>query len=45
MIPSVLKYLCEFISDDPDRDIKTFLLTSAGASALSSLRFDLLKPL
>ncbi|BGP40041.1 hypothetical protein JCM10449v2_003999 [Rhodotorula kratochvilovae] len=37
VIPSVLKYLTEFISDDPERDVKTFLLTAAGASSLSSL--------
>lgn len=30
MIPAVLKYLIEFISDDAERDIKTFLLTAAG---------------
>ncbi|KPV75563.1 uncharacterized protein RHOBADRAFT_53529 [Rhodotorula graminis WP1] len=34
VIPSVLKYLCEFISDDPDRDVKTFLLTSAAIGML-----------
>lgn len=30
VIPAVLKYFVEFISDDPDRDVKTFLLTAAG---------------
>lgn len=30
----MLKYLIEFISDDADRDIKTFLLTAAGASSI-----------
>ncbi|GAA6056797.1 hypothetical protein JCM3770_002804 [Rhodotorula araucariae] len=29
VIPSVIKYLTEFISDDAERDIKTFLLTAA----------------
>lgn len=30
VIPAVLKYFVEFISDDVERDVKTFLLTSAG---------------
>jgi hypothetical protein len=30
----VLKYLIEFISDDAERDIKTFLLTAAGTPSL-----------
>ncbi|GAA5958823.1 hypothetical protein JCM21900_003936 [Sporobolomyces salmonicolor] len=34
VIPAVLKYLVEFISDDPDRDIKTFLLTAAAIGML-----------
>lgn len=34
VIPSVLKYLIEFISDDADRDIKTFLLTAAAIGML-----------
>ncbi|GAA6015364.1 hypothetical protein JCM10207_008963 [Rhodosporidiobolus poonsookiae] len=34
VIPAVLKYLLEFISDDPDRDIKTFLLTAAAIGML-----------
>ncbi|GAA5977814.1 hypothetical protein JCM11641_006081 [Rhodosporidiobolus odoratus] len=34
VIPAVLKYLTEFISDDPDRDIKTFLLTAAAIGML-----------
>ncbi|TNY18658.1 L-serine ammonia-lyase [Rhodotorula diobovata] len=34
VIPSVLKYLIEFMSDDPERDIKTFLLTSAAIGML-----------
>ncbi|GAA6027130.1 hypothetical protein JCM8097_002415 [Rhodosporidiobolus ruineniae] len=34
VIPGVLKYLTEFISDDPDRDIKTFLLTAAAVGML-----------
>jgi hypothetical protein len=35
VIPSVLKYLIEFISDDAERDIKTFLLTAAGTPSLT----------
>lgn len=34
MIPAVLKYLIEFISDDPERDIKTFLLTASAIGML-----------
>lgn len=34
VIPSVLKYFVEFISDDPDRDIKTFLLTASAVGML-----------
>ncbi|GJN89357.1 hypothetical protein Rhopal_002337-T1 [Rhodotorula paludigena] len=34
VIPAVLKYLTEFISDDPARDIQTFLLTSAAIGML-----------
>ncbi|KAJ8113496.1 hypothetical protein ONZ43_g5143 [Nemania bipapillata] len=34
IIPSVLKYTVEFISDDPDRDILTFLLTAAAIGML-----------
>lgn len=34
IIPAVLKYTVEFISDDPDRDIMTFLLTSAAIGML-----------
>ncbi|KAI0874423.1 L-serine ammonia-lyase [Hypoxylon argillaceum] len=34
IIPSVLKYTTEFISDDPDRDILTFLLTAAAIGML-----------
>lgn len=30
VIPAVLKYFVEFISEDVERDVKTFLLTSAG---------------
>lgn len=29
VIPAVLKYIIEFISDDPERSVKTFLLTAA----------------
>ncbi|KAI1121366.1 L-serine ammonia-lyase [Nemania abortiva] len=34
IIPAVLKYTVEFISDDPDRDILTFLLTAAAIGML-----------
>ncbi|KDN52980.1 L-serine ammonia-lyase [Tilletiaria anomala UBC 951] len=34
VIPSVLKYHLEFISDDPDRDVQTFLLTAAAVGML-----------
>ncbi|KAH8895545.1 L-serine ammonia-lyase [Thozetella sp. PMI_491] len=34
IIPAVLKYTIEFISDDPERDIPTFLLTSAAIGML-----------
>ncbi|BGP16161.1 hypothetical protein JCM10213v2_004156 [Rhodosporidiobolus nylandii] len=34
VIPAVLKYLLEFQSDDPQRDIKTFLLTGAAIGML-----------
>lgn len=34
IIPSVLKYIIEFISDDPERDIPTFLLTAAAIGML-----------
>lgn len=29
VIPAVLKYIVEFVSDDPEKSIKTFLLTAA----------------
>lgn len=34
IIPAVLKYTVEFISDDPERDIPTFLLTAAAIGML-----------
>ncbi|KAI1828207.1 serine dehydratase alpha chain-domain-containing protein [Xylaria intraflava] len=34
IIPAVLKYTTEFISDDPERDILTFLLTAAAIGML-----------
>ncbi|POS76644.1 L-serine ammonia-lyase [Diaporthe helianthi] len=34
IIPAVLKYTVEFLSDDPERDIMTFLLTSAAIGML-----------
>ncbi|GAA5914777.1 uncharacterized protein JCM6883_001091 [Sporobolomyces salmoneus] len=34
VIPAVLKYLIEFISDDPQRDTQTFLLTAAAIGML-----------
>lgn len=33
VIPAVLKYIIEFISDDPEKSIKTFLLTAAVCDA------------
>ncbi|KAN0137136.1 Serine dehydratase alpha chain domain containing protein [Lactarius tabidus] len=34
VIPAVLKYITEFISDDPEKSIKTFLLTAAAIGML-----------
>ncbi|KYK57518.1 hypothetical protein DCS_04528 [Drechmeria coniospora] len=34
IIPAVLKYTIEFLSDDPERDIPTFLLTAAAIGML-----------
>ncbi|KAF3057142.1 L-serine dehydratase [Daldinia childiae] len=34
IIPAVLKYTVEFISDDPERDVLTFLLTAAAIGML-----------
>lgn len=34
IIPAVLKYTIEFISDDPERDVSTFLLTAAAIGML-----------
>ncbi|KAF8325870.1 serine dehydratase alpha chain-domain-containing protein [Cantharellus anzutake] len=34
VIPAVLKYIVEFLSDDPQRDISTFLLTAAAIGML-----------
>ncbi|KAM0328788.1 hypothetical protein ACHAQA_005202 [Verticillium albo-atrum] len=34
IIPSVLKYTVEFVSDDPERDILTFLLTASAIGML-----------
>ncbi|KAI5464204.1 serine dehydratase alpha chain-domain-containing protein [Mariannaea sp. PMI_226] len=34
IIPAVMKYVVEFISDDPERDIPTFLLTAAAFGML-----------
>lgn len=34
IIPAVLKYVVEFISDDPERDIPIFLLTAAAIASL-----------
>lgn len=34
VIPAVLKYIVEFVSDDPERSIKTFLLTAAAVGML-----------
>lgn len=34
IIPAVLKYIVEFISDDPERDVPIFLLTAAAIASL-----------
>lgn len=34
IIPAVLKYILEFVSDNPERDISTFLLTAAAIGML-----------
>ena len=34
IIPAVLKYTLEFVSDDPERDVPTFLLTAAAIGML-----------
>ena len=34
IIPAVLKYLAEFVSDDPERDVPIFLLTAAAIASL-----------
>jgi iron-sulfur-dependent L-serine dehydratase single chain form len=34
IIPAVLKYIVEFVSDDPERDIPIFLLTAAAIASL-----------
>ncbi|KIM56490.1 hypothetical protein SCLCIDRAFT_1220283 [Scleroderma citrinum Foug A] len=34
VIPAVLKYIIEFVSDDPEKSIKTFLLTAAAVGML-----------
>ncbi|KAI5999500.1 serine dehydratase alpha chain-domain-containing protein [Pisolithus albus] len=34
VIPAVLKYIVEFVSDDPERSIKTFLLTAGAVGML-----------
>ncbi|ETN41354.1 L-serine ammonia-lyase [Cyphellophora europaea CBS 101466] len=34
IIPAVLKYVVEFVSDDPERDIPIFLLTAAAIASL-----------
>lgn len=34
VIPAVLKYVVEFVSDDPEKSIKTFLLTAAAVGML-----------
>ncbi|KAI0255797.1 serine dehydratase alpha chain-domain-containing protein [Lactifluus subvellereus] len=34
VIPAVLKYIIEFVSDDPEKSIKTFLLTAAAIGML-----------
>jgi L-serine deaminase len=34
VIPAVLKYMIEFISEDPERDVQTFLLTASAVGML-----------
>ncbi|TFK18452.1 L-serine ammonia-lyase [Coprinopsis marcescibilis] len=34
VIPGVLKYLLEFVSDDPEKSVKTFLLTASAVGML-----------
>ncbi|KAJ3537001.1 hypothetical protein NMY22_g5787 [Coprinellus aureogranulatus] len=34
VIPAVLKYILEFVSDDPEKSVKTFLLTAAAIGML-----------
>lgn len=34
VIPAVLKYFVEFISEDPERDVQTFLLTASAIGML-----------
>ncbi|KPI41748.1 L-serine dehydratase [Cyphellophora attinorum] len=34
IIPAVLKYIVEFVSDDPERDVPIFLLTAAAIASL-----------
>lgn len=34
IIPAVLKYILEFVSDNPERDVSTFLLTAAAIGML-----------
>ncbi|KAH7890730.1 serine dehydratase alpha chain-domain-containing protein, partial [Phlebopus sp. FC_14] len=34
VIPAVLKYIIEFVSDDPEKSVKTFLLTAAAVGML-----------
>ncbi|KAI0044516.1 L-serine ammonia-lyase [Auriscalpium vulgare] len=34
VIPAVLKYIIEFVSDDPEKSVKTFLLTAAAIGML-----------
>ncbi|KAI0060920.1 L-serine ammonia-lyase [Artomyces pyxidatus] len=34
VIPAVLKYIVEFVSDDPEKSVKTFLLTAAAVGML-----------
>ena len=36
IIPAVLKYIIEFVSDDPEKSVETFLLTAA-VSCISCL--------
>ncbi|KAG9097046.1 hypothetical protein FS749_007139 [Ceratobasidium sp. UAMH 11750] len=43
VIPAVLKYIVEFISEDPEKDIATFLLTAAAIGMLFKVGGNLVR--